>query len=50
MTEQSNKCAHLACDCQAEEGSKFCGEYCAEAERTGVLEIGCGCAHKPCHG
>jgi len=27
---------------------KYCGEYCEEAEKAGVAEIGCGCEHPPC--
>jgi hypothetical protein len=46
--ESSAKCAHGACDCVAEEGSKFCGEYCKEAEKSRVMEIGCGCEHAGC--
>jgi len=48
MAEPSGKCAHGACGCPPEEGSKYCSEYCAEAEKAGVLEIGCGCEHPSC--
>ena len=39
--EPTGKCAHGACDCPPEEGSKFCSEYCKEAEkwRVGVEEV-----------
>jgi len=30
------------------DGTKYCSEYCEDAEKTGVLEIGCGCEHDPC--
>jgi len=46
--ENVGKCAHGACDCPAEEGSKFCSEYCKEAEASHVMEIGCGCQHAGC--
>ena len=46
--ETTGKCAHGSCDCPPEEGSKYCSEYCAEAEKSHVLEIGCGCEHSPC--
>lgn len=46
--EQKNPCKHPTCSCQASEGSKYCGEYCEDAEKSGVLEIGCGCEHGPC--
>jgi hypothetical protein len=49
MADKENaKCAHPACGCPREEGSKDCGEYCEEAEKAGVLEIGCGCEHDGC--
>jgi hypothetical protein len=50
MAEATGKCAHGVCVCPPEEGSKYCSEYCKEAEATGVMEIGCGCTHPPCHG
>jgi len=44
--EKKEKCAHPSCDCPAEEGSKYCSEYCKEAGN--VTEIGCGCEHLGC--
>ena len=46
--EQRNKCAHVTCECQVPDRTKYCSEYCEDAEKTGVLEIGCGCEHAPC--
>ena len=46
--ETSAKCTHGACDCPAEQGSKYCSEYCENAERSKVMEIGCGCEHPGC--
>ncbi len=46
--ENSGKCAHGACDCAPETNSKYCSEYCENAEKTGVMEIGCGCEHAGC--
>ena len=46
--EATGKCAHGPRDCPAEQGSKFCSEYCKEAEKSRVMEIGCGCEHKGC--
>jgi len=43
-----NKCAHPACDCPPEKDSKYCGEYCEEAEKSHVMEIGCNCQHAGC--
>ena len=44
----TNKCAHGACDCPAEPDSKYCSEYCENAEKSKVMEIGCGCEHARC--
>ncbi len=46
--QDKNKCKHPACDCPREEGSKYCGEYCENAEKSGVMEIGCSCEHYGC--
>jgi hypothetical protein len=46
--EATGKCKHGVCGCSPEDGSKYCSEYCEEAEKSGVLEIGCGCEHPPC--
>lgn len=48
MAETENKCAHAVCDCAAKDGNKFCSEYCEDAEKAAVMEIGCGCEHPPC--
>ncbi len=45
---QENTCAHPACDCPPEKDSKYCGEYCEEAEKAHVMEIGCNCQHDGC--
>jgi hypothetical protein len=46
--EPNNKCAHPACDCTTEKDSKYCGEYCENAEKSRVTEIGCSCEHDAC--
>ena len=48
MADNENKCAHAVCSCSTEKGSKYCSEYCEDAEKAGVMEIGCGCEHDPC--
>lgn len=45
---ESGKCAHGACECLPEQGHKFCSEYCENAQKSGVMEIGCGCEHAAC--
>jgi hypothetical protein len=45
---ENKKCAHGVCECRVEGDSKYCSEYCENAERSGVLEIGCGCEHPAC--
>jgi len=43
---ESNRCAHLGCNCVAAENSKYCGEYC---ERMGAeTESRCECGHPKC--
>ncbi len=46
--EKQTKCAHATCDCPAAQDSKYCSEYCRDAHRSGVMEIGCGCEHPGC--
>lgn len=49
MAEGSeHKCGHTTCDCVIDEGRKYCSEYCENADKAGVMEIGCGCEHTPC--
>jgi hypothetical protein len=45
---ENKKCAHGVCDCNAREDSKYCSEYCENAEDSGVTEIACGCEHAAC--
>jgi hypothetical protein len=46
--QNKNKCAHPACDCSVTGDQKYCGEYCKDAEKSHVMEIGCGCEHDGC--
>ena len=39
---------HAVCECATAADSKYCSEYCENAEKSGVIEIGCGCEHDPC--
>jgi hypothetical protein len=48
MADNERKCAHPTCDCMTDPDEKYCGEYCENAEKSGVAEIGCGCEHSPC--
>ena len=45
---KEEKCAHGVCECAPAADSKYCSEYCKDAEKSGVTEIGCGCEHPPC--
>lgn len=47
---RTNKCAHVTCDCPARQGEKYCSEYCEDAHKAGIMEIGCGCEHEACLG
>jgi hypothetical protein len=40
------KCAHPSCECRAEEGSKYCSQYCKDA--GGTMELSCNCGHAGC--
>ena len=51
LTENSpmktkDKCAHPACSCPTEEGSKYCSTYCSDAGTK--TEIACNCGHAAC--
>ena len=50
MADERNqeKCAHPTCSCLVAEGAKYCSEYCENAEKAGVIEIGCSCEHAAC--
>ncbi len=48
MADNENKCKHAVCACSTDKDSKYCSEYCEDAEKAGVMEIGCGCEHAPC--
>lgn len=50
MAEPSGKCATGCAIARQKQEASTCSEYCAEAEKSGVLEIGCGCEHPSCHG
>ena len=45
---EMKKCAHGPCDCAVAEDSKYCSEYCEDAVKSDVMEIGCGCEHDGC--
>jgi hypothetical protein len=45
---KERKCAHEMCECRVTD-DKYCSEYCEDAVKAKVLEIGCGCEHDPCH-
>jgi len=46
VMKDRKKCAHPACDCLAEEGSKYCSQYCKDAGDT--MELSCNCGHQGC--
>ncbi len=46
MPEDVRKCAHPACNCQVDEDSKYCSQYCEDA--GGTMEISCNCGHQGC--
>jgi hypothetical protein len=44
--EKKKKCAHPACNCLVEHGTKYCSDYCHDA--AGTMEIACNCRHPQC--
>jgi hypothetical protein len=44
--EQTRKCAHPACHCQAVEGRKYCSPQCEKSGKTSATM--CGCGHADC--
>ena len=44
--EKKNKCAHPACNCSEQKGSKYCSQYCHDARET--VELACNCGHPGC--
>lgn len=42
----SNKCAHVVCQCQAAPGSKFCSTFCEDSKDLTTLT--CDCGHSAC--
>jgi hypothetical protein len=42
----TEKCAHPACACRAEKGSKYCSTFCAG--NAGNPDITCNCGHAEC--
>ena len=47
MADQTKKCAHPACECNAAPNSKYCSQYCEDAGKDDV-EISCDCGHPGC--
>jgi hypothetical protein len=48
MADQDHKCAHSLCECAARADSKYCSEYCEDADKSGIIELACGCKHAGC--
>jgi hypothetical protein len=45
--QETRKCAHLPCLCDAADGEEYCGEACRNAGSEDV-EIACQCDHFAC--
>jgi len=45
-TTETKKCAHDACSCMAEEGSKYCSLFCKDSHQLTTLK--CDCGHDAC--
>ncbi len=46
MAKKQRKCANSDCNCDAEEGSKYCSSRCEEM--GGVTVTKCPCGHAAC--
>jgi len=46
QAKTQNRCAHPACNCPAEQGSKYCSTYCHDAGSK--MEIACNSGHTAC--
>jgi alpha-L-arabinofuranosidase len=46
MAQSEKKCAHPACTCMVDTGTKYCSQYCKDAGST--MEIACNCGHAGC--
>jgi hypothetical protein len=44
--EQTKKCAHPSCKCQAAKDSDYCSAFCEGQAKT--PDIVCGCGHAGC--
>jgi hypothetical protein len=44
--QETRKCAHPACNCQAAEGRKYCSPQCEKSGKSSVTS--CGCGHPEC--
>jgi hypothetical protein len=46
MPTTTEKCKHPACNCQAQDDSDYCSQYCHDA--GGTVELSCNCGHAGC--
>ena len=40
------KCAHMACNCMAPPGKKFCSRHCEDTKK--MMTLSCHCGHVGC--
>jgi hypothetical protein len=43
---EPKKCAHDACSCMAQPGSKYCSNFCEGSK--GLTTLKCDCGHDAC--
>jgi hypothetical protein len=46
MSTTPTKCAHMACNCMAPAGQKYCSTHCQDAK--GMTTLSCHCGHQGC--
>lgn len=46
MIQQTEQCAHSACNCPARADNEYCSDHCATHKDN--TETGCQCGHPEC--
>jgi len=48
ITQEQLRCGYQRCECLVQGSTKYCSEYCADADAEHEIEIQCDCKHAPC--
>lgn len=46
----TNKCAHPACECEVQQGQRYCSTYCQQShqQNSQASSAKCACGHPAC--